>query len=342
MMNPRENYLAFLNHEDTDYVPVIFFDAAICGGRAETFENGPLEGGEDGFGNNWIPTESAAGQPALDPFKIVCDDVCDWEEKVKFPDLDAFDWQAFADQQLAGVDRTQKVVDYRTWNSIFERFTHLLTFEGALCAMYEEPEASQDLIDAITDYKIRQVDYVAKYFKPDTMATYDDFATERALFMSPDQYRQFFKEPHKRLADAMWSYDIIPQKHTCGYCTDVLDDYIDEGIAAWQSAQPSNDIANIIETKGRKIGVVGGYDTQGKCSIDLATPEVVRNETIRCYDEYGCYGYGYCFFAFTIGDPNSPKIKENFDVMYSTLRELREEEMSGKRLPTKKLQAAVC
>ena len=325
MMNPRENYLAYLNHEETDYVPNMYLDLAMAGGQLEWWENGPITGGEDGFGCKWIPTESAGGQPALDPFCIILDDVCDWEDVVKFPDLDAIDWEEYAGQQLKDVDRENKVLEYHTWNSVYLRFAHLLGFENALCSLYEEPEASKDLINAIADYKIRLIDYVAKYIKPDSMITYDDIATERSTFMSPDAYREFFKEPHKRMADAMLSYGIIPQKHTCGRCEEVLDDYIDEGIAAWQSAQPSNDLCGILETKGDKIGVMGGYDTQGKPAAPDATPEEVIAEVDRCYEVYGSYGRGYGFFGFVLGDPSSATYQANMGAMIQHSIELRQQ-----------------
>ena len=325
MMNPRKNFLAFLNHEYVDYIPVPFMDVAICGGGAETFENGPAGGGKDGFGCNWIPTESTNGQVALDPFTIVLEDVCDWEDVVTFPDLDAFDWQAFADEQLAGVDRTQKVVGYYTWNSIFLRFTHLLGFENALCSLYEEPEASQDLINAITDYKIRLIDYADKYFHPDTYVTYEDIATEKSTFVSPETYRKFFKPCHTRMNEAMEAHGAIPQKHTCGRCEEILEDYVDEGVAAWQAAQPSNDLKHIIETMGDRLGVIGGYDTQGRPGAPGVTPEEVVAEVDRCYEEYGCYGRGYAFQGFVIGAAGDPDYQTNMGALLQRTVELREQ-----------------
>ncbi len=323
MMNPRENYLALLAHEDTDYVPSMLLDVVRCGGQLETFENGPLEGGYDDFGCNWIPTDSAGGQPALDPTIQIVDDICTWEDKVVFPDLDKYDWQAAAEQQLAEVDRTQKVVEYHTWNMIFLRFTHLLGFEDALCAMYEEPEASAALMDALCDYKIALLERAHKYFKPDSVITYDDVATERATFMSPEIYRELIKPRHKRFNDAAIAMGIIPQIHCCGYCTDLIEDYIDEGATVWQAAQPSNDIAALIEKHKDEFSIHGGYNTQGEPGAPNVTDEKIIAEVDRCFDEYGCFGKGYAFFGFFMGSPSDPVIINRYGVMTNRLLELR-------------------
>ncbi len=323
MMGPRENYLALLAHEETDYPPCLLTDVAICGSQLETFENGPVEGGLDGFGNGWIPTSSAGGQPALDPFIIPLDDVCDWKEKVVFPDLDAFDWQGLADMQLAGIDRNQKVVEYHSWNSIFLRFTHLLGFENALCAMLEEPEASGDLMDAICDYKIRALERAKEYFSPDTYVNYDDVATEKTLFMSPEVYRDLIKPRHRRLNDAAIEMGIIPQQHCCGYCEEIIPDFIEEHSAAWQAAQPSNDLAALLQRHSDSISIIGGYNTQGRPGAFDVTDEEIVAEVDRCLDVYGALGKGYGFFGFFLGDKKSPEVQHKVGIIISRIMERR-------------------
>ncbi len=317
-MNPRENYLALLNHEPTEWISGlrISTDVAMLGGRMEYWENGPLEGGLDHFGNGWIPTESAGGQPALDPEIVILDDVCDWEDKVVFPDLDALDWDAYAEQMLGTIQsRDEQVVEYHTWNSVFLRFTHLLGFENALCAFFEEPEASAALCNAIADYKVGLLERVAKYLQPDAYVHYDDVATDRALFMSPDVYREFIKPAHKKMNDAAKGLGIIPEIHICGYCTDILPDVIEEGSVAWQAAQPVNDIPAIIEQYGDKLSVIGGYDSNGRPGYPDVTDEEIRTEVDRCVDEYGKFGRCYGFFGFFLGVPGSPEITHKYSVM---------------------------
>ncbi len=314
-MNARENYLALLRHEPLDYIPNVFAEVCICGGGAETFENGPAGGGEDGFGCRWHATKSANGQPVPEPNFIVLEDVTAWKDVVKFPDLDQFDWKGLAKQQLAGVDRGERVVEYHSWNSQFLRLTHLMGFENGLCALYEEPEACYDLMSAITDHKIRIIERIHEYFKPDVFVNYDDVATERNLFISRKTYQELIKPQHKRMNDAAKAYGIIPVQHCCGYCQDLMEDFIEEGAVAWQAAQPSNDIEWIIQNLGDRISVIGGYDTQGLPGLPTATEEQVKAEVDRCMETYGKYGRSYGFMGFLLADADDQEAAAKMGVM---------------------------
>lgn len=309
MLTPRENYLlAAVQHKKPEWVPNEMSDVIMVGGAFETFENGPAGGGRDGFGVSWHATESAGGQP-VPGGKPVLDDVTAWEDVVQFPNLDAYDWEGSAAMQfgIMGADRDQRVVEYGIWNGQFLRLTHLMGFENALCAMLEEPEACEALFTAITDYKIKLVERVARHFKPDIITNYDDIATEKSLFMSPNCYRELIKPHHKRLNDAIKAMDIIPFIHTCGCCQEVIPDYVEIGTTAWASAQPMNDIAGILEKYGSQIAVVGGYDTNGRPGREDAAEEEIDTEVKRCLQTYGPYG-SYVFMGFRLmsgADPNN-------------------------------------
>lgn len=307
-MTPRENYLAFLNHESVDWIPVFAMDFTILGGQREWWENGPEVGGLDGFGCRWIPTESASGQPTIDGGLILLDDVCDWEDKVVFPDLDAIDWATYAEKELSFANRNEKVIEYHTWNSVFLRLTHLMGFENAMCSFFEEPEATKALCMAIADYKVALLERVAKWIKPDAYVHYDDVAAEKTLFISPEVYRDFIKPAHIRMNEAAVGMGIIPEIHICGYCTDIIPDVIDEGSVAWQSAQPSNDIKSIIETYGKKLSVMGGYNTQGRPGSPDATDEEISEEIRRCFTDYGVYGHSYGFMGFLLSNMKDPRV----------------------------------
>lgn len=314
-MNARENYLALLHHEALEWIPNLFTDVCMCGGDQETFENGPQGGGEDGFGCRWHATKSASGQPVPEPNFVVLEDVTAWKDIVKFPDLDQFDWQELAGRQTANFDPVNQVLEYHSWNSQFLRLTHLLGFENGLCALYEEPEACFDLMSAITDHKIRILERVQKYFKPDVFVNYDDVATERSLFMSRKTYQELIKPNHKRMNDAAKAMGMIPVQHCCGYCQDLMEDFIDEGSVAWQAAQPSNDIEWIIQNFGDRMAVIGGYDTQGLPGQPTATVEQITAEVSRCMHTYGKYGKSYGFFGFLLADTDDQEAGAKMGVM---------------------------
>ena len=301
-MDDRENYLlTVVEHQKTGHIPRRTSRVNVdCGGAYEEFENGPECGGFDGFGVKWEPTQSTGGAlvPLSEP--IVLTDITRWKEQVTFPDVDAVDWKGMAELQLAGVDRSRTVVEYSAYNAQFLRVTHLMGFMKGLCAFVEEPEACEELLDAITDYKIRCAERIAEYFRPDFYTAYDDVATQSSLFLSPSVYRRLIKPQHKRVNDAVRAMGMYPVIHTCGKCEALIQDFIDEGAVAWTSAQPVNDIAGILREYGNRISVMGGYDSNGRPGTLDASDEEVEAEVRRCLREYGGYG-SYVFAGFRMG-----------------------------------------
>ncbi|UWG96717.1 hypothetical protein LPY66_17825 [Dehalobacter sp. DCM] len=314
MLSPRENFLlAAVEHKIPEYIPNQMTDVICTGAMFETYENGPLGGGLDGFGVVWHASTSAGGQ-SVPGGKPVLDDVTAWEDIVKFPDLDTFDWKGAAAAQFAvpGADRNLKAVEYQCWNGQFLRLTHLMGFENALCALMEEPEACYALMAAITDYKIKIVERASQYFKPDIFTSFDDTATERGLFMAPNVYRELIKPHHKRLNDAIRAFGMTPAMHTCGKCEEIIPDFIEEGAVIWTSAQPMNNIVAIQENFGDKLSIIGGYDTNGRPGTEDATDEEIDAEVKRVIETYGPRG-GFVIMAYRL--VNSPDPMDFFKAL---------------------------
>jgi hypothetical protein len=292
MMNRRENMLAILNHQAHDHVGDYKSDICSTGGRLEFFENSPLDGGLDGFGCKWAPSESALGQGVPAAGHVVLKNICDWKSVVQFPNLDAYDWEGQAKAQLANFDPVNQIQEYGMWNGPFLRLTHLMGFEDGLCAMYEEPEACMELLDAITDYKIKVAERAVHYFKPDCICTFDDVATELATFMSPDKYRELIKPMHKKFNDAVRAMGVIPNTHVCGKCEAIVPDLVDEGSAAWEICQPENDLLGLQAKLGDRLAFIGGFDMKGRFAyMDLSEEELraAIRETIDKYAPAGNY-----------------------------------------------------
>lgn len=297
-LTPKENYLRALRHEETEYTPCGIADCASIG-FTDTIEKGPRGGGYDGFGVKWITPLSGGGASIPDNSAFLLEDVTEWKKKVTIPDVNAIDWAAKAETDFAAlnIDRNQIAFGYGCGNGPYERLGALMGFENALIAMVEEPEAVMELLDAITAYKIRLAEKVAIHYKPDTFVNYDDIATERNLFMSPELYRKLIKPQHKKLNNALINFGIIPIQHTCGKADALVKDYIETDAAAWSSVQPTNNINVALDTYGDKICLEGGYNSNGAPGMWDATPELIEKEVIRCYREYGGKK-GYMFWGF--------------------------------------------
>ena len=54
------------------------------------------------------------------------------------------------------------------------------------------------LIDYITTYRLLYVKLLIDNLRPDVIFSHDDWGTKDALFMKPEMWREFFKEPYRR------------------------------------------------------------------------------------------------------------------------------------------------
>ena len=312
----KANYLNFLNHKPTTLIPNSFVGNKILGFGAI---NGPaIEKGAqfgdamDGFGIKWEYPSTGGGAAIPDVNYTVMDDVTEWREKVHIPDPAAYNWKADYEMEckiLGEPNRDAEVVDFGFGNGVFERLAALMGFEDALVSMASEPEETNALFEAITDYKIKALDYIIDAYHPDTITYFDDVATQRDLFMSPETYRQLIKPHHKRFAQECIRRGIKPIYHCCGHAEAIIEDMIDCGWAAWSSVQISNDICGLIEKYGDRIGLVGGYDSNGAPAQINAPHDVIVNEVKRCLDTYGKYHKGYCFFGFRYVDSLDPAVQ---------------------------------
>ena len=290
MMTRRENMLAIYRHEPHDHIGS-YADLGHVGGDAEEFENGPAngKGGRDWFGMEWSRTASGFGGGTPSPGKVLLPDVTEWKKYVHFPDVSKYDWEAQAKAQLPKVDRETQLVNYGCWNGPFLRLVDMMTMVEGMLALVEEPEACEELLTAITDYRIGTLPYIKKYFDPDVVTLYDDFAHERGLFVSPSTYRTLIAPQHRRWAEAVRSYGIIPDMHVCGKPEQVVPGFVDEGFAAWQIVQPENDIVKLQAEVGDKLAFIGCLDMQAKWIApgQVPTEAELRAKIREAIDLYG-------------------------------------------------------
>ena len=96
-MTPKENFRKFFQHERGEWFPSFFTDANLSVFITGMDERAPHnQSGKDFFGCTWV--YDPVGNAAVPDTSVlpVLDDICDWREKVVFPDLDAVDWEASA------------------------------------------------------------------------------------------------------------------------------------------------------------------------------------------------------------------------------------------------------
>jgi uroporphyrinogen-III decarboxylase len=325
-LSPKENYLRALRHEETEYVPVgMGADIALCGFLAPSVDHGNQASNFlDGYGVRWVESDSAPGAVIPAPGEFLLKDITQWKKTITIPDADKFDWQKFVeiDFGLLHVNPDTQAIGFYSTVGTWERLAALMGFEEAMIAMMEEPEACYELFSAITDFKIKLAEKAAKYYKADAFINFDDIATERNLFMSPDTYRKLIKSHHKRLNDAVRNLGMIPIQHTCGHAEICVADYIETGAEAWSAVQPTNDVAAILDKYGDKFCIEGGFNMNGKPGRPDSTIAEIVAEVERCFHEYGGKK-GYIFLGGVLTSIDAKDTAEKTAALMETVSKLR-------------------
>jgi len=317
MMNQRENFFAMLNGQKPDYSPV-FFQVYKSGMRIGHVVDHPLiSGGVDCFGVKWVGTEGTMPEPN----NFMFEDISEWKNYVKFPDLDAMDLASMAALDLEGFDPNTQVFNAMSHCGVFERLAAFMGFENALMAMAEDPESCMEFFEAIADFKIKLHNKMIDLYHPDVITYFDDIATVRGTFMSPEMYREQIKPFEKKIAQACIDRGVIFCYHVCGYVEEVINDIVDLGTRIWHSAQSCNDLVKIQKKYGHRLLIEGGWDSQGPASRNDATKEQWIEEAIRCAETYAPYG-NFTLFpillnekgnALAVGDDRLPAMLEAYN-----------------------------
>lgn len=309
MMTERENAMIAINHGIPEWVPNTF-DAYSRSGSSLLKDQGERgKGGRDLFGSLWLVTADTGYQTIHSPNEHILDDILNWRNVIKFPDIEAMDWAAAARKDLELVDQKSKLFAMVSLTGSFNRLEALMGTCEAMIAMYEEPDAVNELFIAYTDFKVRLIDKYAQYYKPDIYINGDDVATSTGLFFSPEVYRKLVWPHERKLAQAALAKGMIVEHHVCGKIDDIIPDIIATGATIFQTAQRMNDLVGIQQKYHDQLCIHGGWDSIGRCSYPDATETEIREEVRRCIDTYGGYG-NYMLYPSIVGDMESPAIQE--------------------------------
>ena len=111
-MTPKERAMAFFRNEPVDELPTD--EGLFVLFNPEAYKERPshVHGGVDWFGVPWkyeSSVDAIAPDHTVDP---IMEDICDWRELVKFPDLDAWDWSKVEEiDHISEIDRENKVFE---------------------------------------------------------------------------------------------------------------------------------------------------------------------------------------------------------------------------------------
>jgi len=272
MLTARENMLMALSHQEPYWVPSPYLDQDTCLYSASRECVSSYGTSIDCFGISWTYEPGDEG-PMVTVGTKRLDDITAWREKLALPDCEEWDWEGSAAKDTASWDRKNKVSSVIMVYGLFEMLHALTGFEDALVYLLTEPQAVEDFLDALTTYRIRQIELIAKHYKPDKIQFHDDYGEAQNTFMSPETWRRLFKPRLKRIVEAVHGCGMLYEHHSCGYVAPLVGDFAELNMDAWNPVQIQNNPFELKRQYAKKLCFVGGFDNQGILDRPGATYE---------------------------------------------------------------------
>jgi len=312
-MTPKENYLRMLRREIPEFLPA-YIEPFMMPVKEELLTpqaapDGPIV---TSLGVKYVgcPELNNGAMPA--PNQIIIDDITKWREQLKIRDVEGRDWEGYYKKVSENLDRENMCVcidggDY------FLTLASLMSFEGALLAMYEEPEEVTAFFEHISEFYTMVLKKQLHYLKPDIYVLMDDDSAFRAPFFSLELYRELIKPFHKLHADIVLDAGCIISRHDCGKSEQFIDDWLEIGVSAWNPAQVSNDCKGIKRKYGNRLALEGCWNPD--IWIGKRADEKVLRDALAEYVDTFATGGGFTFSAFMGGPMDDPIANENREMV---------------------------
>ena len=174
-------------------------------------------------------------------------------------------------------------------------------FEDTLANFYEHPDEMHELIDYITEYRLKYAELLIDKLQPDAILSHDDWGAKESLFMSPEMWREFFKEPYRKIYQYIRSRGVIAIHHADSFLAPIVEDMAEIGVQVWQGVLPENNIPELQKRLNGSMVLMGGIGA----AIDRpdSTEEEIRAYVRNALETY-CPG-GHYIPCITYGGPGT-------------------------------------
>ncbi len=258
------------------------------------------------------PLDAPGAMPHVTQENKVIKDITRWRDYVHAPDILAScsgdaDWEPVRTRARANAGDSKLVTGFIP-TGIFEQCHNLMPFQEVLTNLYDHPQEMHELIAYINEYRMKYVKLMIDKLQPDAIFAHDDWGTKDALFMKPDMWREFFKEPYREFYEYIRSRGVIAIHHADSYLVPIVEDMAEIGIQVWQGTLPENDIPALQQRLQGRLVLMGGIGA----SIDRAdaAEDEVRDYVRTALETYcpgghfiPCITYGLAGAVFRHIDP---------------------------------------
>ena len=269
-ITPRANFRAMFDGKNPLWMPMTSDSQTFCPrvdpdniARAFVFDGeAPYDrskyGGPDMFGIEWVFVPVVGGSMENPDNPHIMEDVNDWREVIKIPDVNSWDWAGHVEGNAAWFEKNKNFdISSMLLNGMgFERLVSFMGFENAAMALIDE-----DQIDAVRELAnelcekvyIPYVDNMHKYYPGVTRITlHDDWGSQRAPFFSLAAAREAYVDVYKKFNAHVKSLGLIAELHSCGKNDLVVPAYIESGFEFWNGMY-MNDKRHLFELYGDRF-----------------------------------------------------------------------------------------
>ncbi|MCL1803055.1 MAG: veratrol--corrinoid protein metyltransferase [Eubacteriaceae bacterium] len=320
-LTERENYLKVIHGETPEWVPRYYAGVdphstkppAAAGLMVSPFPrlyDAETKISTDIFGVRYIATAETGWMSLPIPNEFHLDDVRNWRDVVKLPDLSNIDWDTLckkAVDALPGGPEAVAVTYGGIGNGFFMPLMNLMGFTNGLIAMYEEPEIVEEMYDYMATWYKEGVDKTLDKLPVDVFTVGDDTASAYQPFISPACYRSLIKPALMKVLEKVNERGLPVMMHDCGRCEDFIEDWRDFGVTSWNPAQRTNDLDGIKAKYGNSLVLIGCWDSSGPAGYMYASEEVVREAVRETIDRFGPNG-GFMFWGSVYGPEDDPAV----------------------------------
>lgn len=203
--------------------------------------------------------------------------------------------------------------------TLFERCWCLRGYENVLMDFYYREKEINYIMDGITEFNVEISKKIANLEIVDGLYTGDDFGTQRAMIISPEMWRKFFKKRYKKIWEVYKDKSLPIFHHSCGNLLEIIPDLIEIGLDVLSPIQPEAMNPEILSKKfGKELSFLGGISTQN--TLPFGTPQEVRSEVI---DRIRVLGKNDGYIISPSHEVTSDCKDENFNMLISTLDKYR-------------------
>lgn len=266
-----------LGGEIPEYVPSYFEPCSEMVGYDYYFKPNTVPQGfaYSPWGVRYVGARDLMNGGIPEPNYIILRDIRNWRDVIKNPNISGIDFETHYKKSVESIDRTKKAVVVNG-GEYFQTLVSFMGFEGALIAMYEEPDEVYELLDYISQYSLAITENRIRYTEADVFIVSDDCAAARAPFFSVDMYKRLIKPFHKKHADLALDRGLFVGKHDCGKSEAYIPDWLDMGVRTWNPAQTSNDLEAVSKKYSGTLTIEGGWDPLAPaCSLDAPDDDLI-------------------------------------------------------------------